>query len=70
MEKDTSFRYKTTKTKDHQRYEANIIRELMLLDVVEIGHMNKTRWIRNLEQLKSIGLIKQPINCSSFTFYI
>ena len=60
--------YKTTKTKDHLRYEANIIRELMLLDVVEIGHMNKTRWIRNLEQLKSIGLIKQPINLDDFIY--
>ena len=60
--------YTTIKTKDHLRYEANIIREIMMLDVVEIGHMNKSRWNRNLEQLKSIGLIKPPINLDEFIY--
>lgn len=60
--------YGTTKTKDHLRYEANVIREIMMLDLVEIGHMNKSRWSRNLEQLKSTGLLKQSINLDKFIY--
>ena len=60
--------YKTTKTKDHLRFEANVIREIIMLDFVEIGHMNKNRWSRNLDQLKSIGLIKQPVNLDKFIY--
>ena len=60
--------YGTTKTKDHLRYEANILRERMKLDFVEIGHMNKERWSRNIEQFKSMGLLKQPINLDKFIY--
>lgn len=60
--------YGATKTKDHLRYEANILRERMKLDFVEIGHMNKERWRRNIEQLKSIGLLKQSINLDKFIY--
>ncbi|MDX2368610.1 MAG: diguanylate cyclase [Colwellia sp.] len=60
--------YGTTKTKDHLRFEANVLREIMMLDFVEIGHMNKERWSRNLEQLKSIGLVKQSINLDKFIY--
>jgi diguanylate cyclase (GGDEF)-like protein len=60
--------YRTTKTKDHLRYEANVLRETMKLDLVEIGHMNKARWNRNVEQLQSIGLLKQSINLDKFIY--
>jgi diguanylate cyclase (GGDEF)-like protein len=54
--------YRTTKTKDHLRYEANVLRSIMKLDFVEIGHMNKERWTRNLEQLN------QSINLNKFIY--
>jgi diguanylate cyclase (GGDEF)-like protein len=60
--------YGTTKTKSHLRFEANALREIMLLDLVEIGHMNKERWKRNIEQLKSMDLLKQPINLDKFIY--
>lgn len=60
--------YQTTKTKAHLRFEANVLREIMKLDFVEIGHMNKERWNRNFEQLKSLGLLKQSINLDTFIY--
>ena len=52
-------RYAPEKSKSHLRFEANIVRQHMLSDIVEIGHMNYNRWVAIQNQLVDIGLIPE-----------
>ncbi|MDP2097588.1 MAG: EAL domain-containing protein [Methylobacter sp.] len=37
-------RYKVNKSKDHLEFEAEVIRSLIIPDIIDLGHMNPWRW--------------------------
>ncbi|MDP3300579.1 MAG: diguanylate cyclase [Sulfuricurvum sp.] len=47
--------YTKAKTRDHLRFEAQAIRHLMEPDLIEIGHMNPTRWERIAKTYQQLG---------------
>ncbi len=61
-------KYKTEKLKSELRYEANIIREMMLSDIVEIGHMNLRRWEKIRKHLASLGIIDENLPVETFIY--
>jgi|GEM_PF-3415974 len=61
-------KYKAKKSKSELRYEENIIRELMLSDIVEIGHMNQRRLKSILNDLTALGTLKQNFSLQSFIY--
>ncbi len=50
--------YKSLKSRDHLRYEAEKMRELILPDLVDIGHINPGRWKHIAKTFEQFGLIK------------
>lgn len=50
--------YAPKKDLDHLRFEANIVREHAILDLVTLGHMSKHRWQSIQDQLIEIGFIQ------------
>jgi diguanylate cyclase (GGDEF)-like protein len=63
-------RYATDKSLDHLRFEANAIRDLIMPELVEIGHMNPLRWHKIQDQLLSLGVLQTPVDIDRFTFDI
>ncbi len=61
-------KYKTKKSKSELRYEENIIRELMISDIVEIGHMNQRRLKTILKDLADLGTLQQNFPLQSFIY--
>jgi len=61
-------KYRSKKSKSELRYEENIIRELMLSDIVEIGHMNQRRFKSILKDLAALGTLKQNFPLQSFIY--
>ncbi|MET0028605.1 MAG: ABC transporter substrate-binding protein [Candidatus Thiodiazotropha sp.] len=59
--------YPIDKTKPWLRYEANKLREMVVPDLVEIGHMSRLRWEKIAEQLHLMGLLDQKIDLGDFT---
>lgn len=49
--------YSKLKTRDHLRFEAAAIRELMVPELIEIGHMNAARWSYIAQTYYNLGLI-------------
>ncbi len=50
-------RYNPQKSREHLRYEAESMRELILPEFVRIGHINPGRWRHIAEVFKEIGFI-------------
>lgn len=55
--------YQVDKTPGHLRYELNIAHELVMPELIEIGHMNMRRWQHIVAQMSKAGLLqpKHPI---------
>jgi len=60
--------YRIDKDKSWLRYEANKLRELVVPDLVEIGHMSHLRWEKISEQLNLMGLIPYSTDLTGFLF--
>jgi len=58
--------YAPDKSLIHLEHEAKKIKELVLSDVVEIGHMNLSRWHKIMTQLKDLGLLKKEVDLENF----
>ena len=61
-------RYGSEKSKSELRFEENIIRELMELDIVEIGHMNRQRWESIMKGLSLAGSTEVRVSLDSFIY--
>ena len=61
-------KYQAKKSYDQLIAEANVIEKLMLLDLIQIGHINKARWEATAETLKSVGMIKNGYSLDGFIF--
>lgn len=48
--------YSQAKTREHLRFEADAIRHLIEPDLIEIGHMNPSRWEQIAKTYHSLGL--------------
>ncbi len=59
--------YPVDKTKPWLRYEANKLREMVVPDLVEIGHMSQLRWEKIADQLQLMGLIDGMIDLRAFS---
>lgn len=60
--------YHIDKDNSWLRYEANKLRELVIPDLVEIGHMNPLRWEKIAEQLSLIGLMSSEVDMENFIY--
>ncbi|MFO7750941.1 MAG: ABC transporter substrate-binding protein, partial [Desulfobacteraceae bacterium] len=60
--------YGVKKSRDHLRYEAEAIRELMFPDLVQIGHMNPGRWRHIAETYAKIGLMDGDYSLEGFLY--
>ena len=60
--------YAADKTASHLRFEANAIRESVMADVVEIGHMSELRWEKIRDQLAGLGLVPANMPLGSFIY--
>lgn len=61
-------RYAPTKTLDHLRYEANTIKELILPELVQLGHMNPGRWQYIADSYRALNMTKAESNLDGFLF--
>ena len=50
-------KYSSKKTREHLRYEANAMRQLILPEKVEMGHINPHRWQIMIDAFKAIGVV-------------
>ena len=48
--------YQVDKSRAHLQFEASVMRELILPDLVEIGHMDPGRWQRMAEAFNQLGM--------------
>ncbi|KEF30044.1 Response regulator [Marinobacter nitratireducens] len=61
-------RYAPGKSLDHLRYEARTIRELVLPDLVELGHMNPGRWQYIADSYRDLEMTQADANLDGFLF--
>lgn len=61
-------RYKSEKSLDHLRYEAEEIRKLILPDLVEVGHMNPGRWEHIAKIFLQFGLVPASSSLDGFLY--
>ncbi|WP_417360755.1 diguanylate cyclase [Gallaecimonas pentaromativorans] len=61
-------KYAPQKSLEQLRFEGQQIRELVIPDMVAIGHMNQGRWERILDLNQQLGLIKDKADLSGFLF--
>ena len=61
-------KYGSQKSKAHLRFEANALRKMMMLDLVDVGHMNRNRWQRNVKQLQDLNLLEKNFDLDSFLY--
>ena len=59
-------RYGVEKSRAHLEYEAQTIRELILPDLVEIGHMNRGRWEHMAETFLKSGMVQPGYSLDGF----
>jgi diguanylate cyclase (GGDEF)-like protein len=60
--------YAPNKALGHLRYEANLVTEQIMPDLVELGHMSPLRWEKIQQQLVGIGLMKSKVDIDKFLF--
>ena len=61
-------KYKVSKSRDQLAYEAQVLRSLILPDLVEIGHMNPGRWTRVAEAMMEAGLVDDDARLMGFVY--
>lgn len=61
-------RYESEKSYEHLRFEAEAIRELVVPDLIEIGHVNMSRWQSIAITFAQYGLIPQNYSLNGFVY--
>jgi diguanylate cyclase (GGDEF)-like protein len=61
-------RYNPNKSLEHLRFEASGVRESIMPDLVEIGHMSGPRWTKIRDQLATFGLVAPQLPVEPFMF--
>jgi len=61
-------KYQVSKTLNHLRYESNMVREMVLPELVELGYMNEVRWEHIAEQLAQLGIIPENYSLNDFIY--
>ena len=61
-------RYAPNASADKLLYEANTLEGLMLSQVVDIGHMSRTRWRQIADQLAGLGRIPANLDLNNFLY--
>ncbi|MCB2187713.1 MAG: PAS domain S-box protein [Deltaproteobacteria bacterium] len=61
-------KYPTKKTRDHLRYEALAMRELLEPEMIEMGHMNPGRWQHMADTLARLGMAPQNYDLAGFMY--
>jgi len=61
-------KYQVNKTLSHLRYESNVVREMVLPELVELGYMNESRWQQMTDQLVQLGVISENRTLKSFIY--
>ncbi|MFY0640785.1 MAG: ABC transporter substrate-binding protein [Bermanella sp.] len=61
-------KYAKNKSYDHLLYEAEVMKESILPDLVEIGHMNPGRWEHIVNLYKDLGIINKSKPSKDFIF--
>jgi diguanylate cyclase (GGDEF)-like protein len=59
-------RYAPGKTRPHLAFEAAAVRESVMSDVIEIGHMSELRWAKIRDQLNALGLVPPQMPLDGF----
>ncbi len=52
--------YGSTKERSQLRFEANVVREMIMPNLVDLGHINPRRWEHIAQHLQKIGVIAVP----------
>ncbi len=60
--------YAPDKSLSHLRFEAESVRESVMPDLVEIGHMSALRWAKIRDQLAELGLVPRDMPLREFVF--
>jgi len=61
-------KYQVNKSYNQLIAEANIIEELMVLNLIQIGHTNKARWLATAETLRSTGMVESGYSLDGFIY--
>lgn len=61
-------RYAPEKSRPHLAFEAAAVREAVMSDVIEIGHMSELRWAKIRDQLNELGLVPPQMPIDGFMF--
>ncbi len=61
-------RYSPKADRDHLKYEARQIRQLMQPDLIEIGYSNPGRWRHIAEIYADLGMLPKNVNLQNFIF--
>lgn len=59
-------RYNTDKTREHLEYEAKALRQLVLPDLIQIGHINPERWQNIAAIFSEVGLMSSNFSLEGF----
>lgn len=60
--------YKVKKQKEHLRFEADAMRELILPNLIQIGHMNPGRWQHIADTYARLGMINTDYSLKNFIY--
>jgi diguanylate cyclase (GGDEF)-like protein len=60
--------YKVPKSRAHLQFEAQVMRSLILPDLIEIGHMNPGRWQRMGEAFFESGMVPNTARLEGFSY--
>ncbi|MCP4138263.1 MAG: ABC transporter substrate-binding protein [bacterium] len=61
-------KYTDRKTRDHLRFEANTLSQLILPKLIDIGHMNSKRWERIAQTYARLDMIKPGYSLEGFMY--
>ncbi len=61
-------KYQVNKTREHLRFEAAAMRQLILPDLIEIGHMNPGRWQHMAAAFVKAGLVQTDDSLDGFIY--
>lgn len=61
-------KYRVNKTLSHLRYESNMVREMVLPELVELGYMSEQRWEQMAEQLAQLGILPADYSLDGFLY--
>mgnify|MGYP006288208111 CR=1 FL=1 len=62
------FTYGSEKSVEHLLYEAEAMRELMLPELIDLGHMSSSRWMRIADTFVALGMIDDGYSLDGFIY--